>query len=349
MAHGKTVSQSIKQLALVLSVIISLVYSSITVIRAENTVNADREHAEECAEAVERMRRGFENYEESIDITDLSVTPDELGKLFADATKDTPYLFYVSNNLAYSYRTGGCILSVKPKYTMEKAEARAAVEYCKSEVGKMAELLESREGELARLVGAHDLICKRFTYDTTLESNNIYTSLKTGKGTCQGYTWTYMAVLRELGIECRYVASDSIAHIWLAVKIDGEWYHSDATWDDPVSAESSGGQSRKHLLFSDEKADVDGYVNRYSASDEKCSDTKYDGEDFLLDFPFCSVTGDVDHDGKAGVKDILLLRMYIDKGIGNKSLCLICADADHSYGIDEKDPEAIRKTLLLSG
>ncbi len=347
--NKKTVTAPIRPITLVFAVIIALIFSFATVIRAENVINEEQERERAHREAVDRMRQGFEKYEESIDLSDLSISPDELGKLFSDATKDTPYLFFVSNNLSYSYRTGGCVVSIKPKYTMEKGEAEEAVGYCKAEVGKIAAMLKGYESDLERLVRAHDLICANFAYDTALESNNIYTFLKTKKGTCQGYTWTYMAVLRELGIECRYVASDDIAHIWLAVKIDGEWYHSDVTWDDPPSAEGSEQKSRAHLLFSDEKADADGYVNRYSSSDVKCSDKKYDGEDFSLKYLFCCLRGDVDHDGKVGVKDILLLRMYIDKGIDGKSPCLICADADQNCAIDEKDTEAIRKIVLLSG
>ena len=349
MSYGKKVRAPIRPITLAFAVIIALIFSFSTVIRAENVAGGEREREMVYSEAVERMRQGFEKHEESIDLSDLSISPDNLGKLFSDATKDTPYLFFVSNNLSYSYRTGGCVVSVKPKYTMEKGEAEEAVEYCKAEVKKITAMLKNCSDDLERVVRAHDLIRDSFSYDTTLESNNVYTFLKTRKGTCQGYTWTYMAVLRELGIECRYVASDTIAHIWLTVKIDGEWYHSDATWDDPPSAEGSGQKSRAHLLFSDEKADADGYTDRYSASGEKCSDKRYDGEDFSPLFPSCSLRGDVDHDGDVGVRDILLLRIYIDKGIEGKGLCLVCADADPNFAIDEKDTETIRKNILLPG
>ena len=348
MSRRKMCFRVTRGLVLVLAFGLSIVFSSVTVIRAENAAREEGERSR--AEAVERMRRGFENFEESIDISDLSIYPDELGKLFSDATKDTPYLFYVSNNLSYSYRTGGSVVSVNPKYTMDRTDAEAAVELCKGEIKKMAELLSDRESELERLVGAHDLICKSFTYDVMLESNNIYSFFTTRKGTCQGYTWTYMALLRELGIECHYVASDSIAHIWLAVKIDEEWYYSDATWDDPPSAEESGKYSRAHLLFSDEKADADGYTDRYSAIAVKCDSEIYDGGDILNDTPFCSLLGDINHDGQIGLSDLIYLRLYIeDKDAMVRNFCRICADADGNFCIDEDDARFLRRALLNNG
>lgn len=342
MSYGKTIKITV---ALIIALAIALACSYATVIKAETLLYSERD--ETRAEAVERMRKGFENFEESIDISDLSISPEELGKLFSDATKDTPYLFYVSNNLAYSYRAGGNVVALKPRYTMERAQAEAAVSYCREEIRKMAELLQDREGDIERLVGAHDLICASFSYDLSLESNNIYTFLQTGRGTCQGYTWTYMALLREIGIECGYVASDKINHIWLKVKIDGEWYYSDVTWDDPPISEVSGARSRAHLLFSDEKADIDGYADRYCAEDIECRSTLYDGEDLSKTVPFCAIAGDVDHDGALTLRDLLLLRHSIcNDGETLQKLCRICANADLDRCFGEGDVELIRRFLL---
>ena len=344
--HRKILLQIMRQLILVLAVTVSFIISSVTVIRAENAAAEAEKREETRAEAVERMRRGFAVFEESIDISDLKIPPEELGMLFADATKDTPYLFYVSNNLSYSYRTGGYVISVEPKYTMNRSDAEAAVGYCKREIRKMSLLLADRETELQKLAGAHDLICKRFTYDITLQSNNIYSFLKTGTGTCQGYTWTYMALLRELGIECHYVASDSIAHIWLAVKIDGDWYHSDVTWDDPPVGEASGEYNRSHLLFSDAKAESDGYADRYGAGNIKCEEVTYDGN-LHSDIHPCALSGDADHNGQTTLYDLVLLRLHLE-GEGNtlKDVCRVCSDANEDLNLDEKDAEHIRSVLL---
>ena len=326
--------------------VILLIFLTLLVV-AVSADSIERTEERQRKEATERIRRGIEEYAQSIDISDLSIDPSDLGRIFSDAVKDTPYLFYVSNNLGYTYHKGGCVVTVTPKYTMEKEEAKEAVNYCKNEINKMAKLSEPCQSELERLIFAHDLICRKFMYDTTLESNNLYSFLKSGKGTCQGYTWTYMALLREMGIECRYVASDTVLHIWLAIKIDGEWYYSDVTWDDPPNKEGSGEYSRAHLLFSDEKADKDGYFDRYGAEDIRCESKIYDGRELSEKYPFCSLSGDVDHNGEVTLYDLLLSCLYLEnKSTLSKDICFVCLDSDSDVRIDQRDAEYIRRAIL---
>ena len=61
-----------------------------------------------------------------------------------------------------------------------------------------------------------------------------------GSSVCAGYAVTYRLVLEILGIEnCVIVnnkeASDPAYHIWNYVKLDGNWYHVDVTWNDSPS------------------------------------------------------------------------------------------------------------------
>ena len=329
------------------TVALFLLFALFLSVVAVNANETEEDNERRYKEAVTRVRCGIEKYEDSIDISDLSISRDELGRIFSDAVKDTPYLFYVSNNLTYTYYTNGSVVAVKPKYTMGKKESEEAVLYCREEIEKMASLASRCESDLEKLVFAHDLICQRFSYDLSLESNNMYSFLKSGKGTCQGYTWTYMALLRELGIECRYVASDTVMHIWLAVMIDGEWYHSDVTWDDPQGNENGGEYKRAHILFSDEKADKDGYIDRYCSDNIKCQNKLYDGENFSSILPFCIQSGDLDHDKKVDLYDLLLIRHYLKCAEkAEQKICCACADTDRDLDIDETDVVYIRRTLL---
>lgn len=285
--------------------------------------------------ATERLIRGFEGFEESIDLSDLGIAVSSLPRLFANATKNSPYLFYVNKKLIYTYR-GDTVVSVIPKYDMTGEEANEAIDFCKAEVIKIAGLAIKGGNDLERLILAHDVICYRYSYDLTLENNNIYKTIKEGKGTCQGYTWLYMAVLREMGIGCEYVASDSIAHIWLKVKIDGEWYNSDVTWDDPVGDAVI---SRKHLLFSDAKAENDGYVERYSFSGEECNSDKYDGKWLAEVISSDHGAGDVDHNGVVDLFDLVIT-------LRGEGVCPICSDTDRDLILSGGDVEMIRELIL---
>ncbi len=69
-----------------------------------------------------------------------------------------------------------------------------------------------------------------------------------GYGVCAGYRQAMILLLELEGIECLSISSDN--HGWLAVKLDGEWYHVDPTWDDTRSS-VSGKVSHKYFLRND--------------------------------------------------------------------------------------------------
>ena len=67
-----------------------------------------------------------------------------------------------------------------------------------------------------------------------------------GEGVCQAYAVSLHMLLERAGIESRYIIGsihedllnegESGAHAWNMVKLDGNWYHLDATWDDEESS-----------------------------------------------------------------------------------------------------------------
>ena len=82
-----------------------------------------------------------------------------------------------------------------------------------------------------------------------------------------------------------------MAHIWNLVKIDGEWYHVDVTWDDYPEIFSS--LEYESFLKSDKGIKVTAHIGWYSPQDILCESEIYDGACFdsaLLKF---SGTGDV--------------------------------------------------------
>lgn len=72
------------------------------------------------------------------------------------------------------------------------------------------------------------------------------------KGICLGYTTTFQLFMDLLGIECitvRGYAKQTEDHAWNMVKLDGDWYCVDVTWDDPVGAGENPHPLLTPLLF----------------------------------------------------------------------------------------------------
>lgn len=51
---------------------------------------------------------------------------------------------------------------------------------------------------------------------------------------CEGYAKAFQLLLNAIGIECNYVVGNgaNVGHAWNQVKLDGDWYNVDLTWND---------------------------------------------------------------------------------------------------------------------
>lgn len=72
--------------------------------------------------------------------------------------------------------------------------------------------------------------------------SSVYGSLVNGRAACEGYSRAAKLLFDEVGIESALVSGISKnedgtegPHMWNAVKINGDFYYLDCTWDDPVS------------------------------------------------------------------------------------------------------------------
>lgn len=89
----------------------------------------------------------------------------------------------------------------------------------------------------------HDYIvsCGEYGYikgKDNAQSYRAYGILVKGKGVCQAYAEATQLLLRLAGVKSRMIVGidkeKGENHAWNLVKLDGEWYHLDVTWDDPT-------------------------------------------------------------------------------------------------------------------
>ena len=90
----------------------------------------------------------------------------------------------------------------------------------------------------------HDALANSLEYDTTYSNSNthnIYGALIQKNVVCEGYAKTFKYMLDELNIENILVSGTATnttgkteSHMWNYVKLNGNWYGIDVTWDDPI-------------------------------------------------------------------------------------------------------------------
>ena len=73
------------------------------------------------------------------------------------------------------------------------------------------------------------------------DNTNPYGMLVEGYGICLGYATSFQLLMDLAGVECITVVgaafNSSSDHAWNLVRLEGEWYAVDPTWDDPIGAE----------------------------------------------------------------------------------------------------------------
>ncbi len=130
----------------------------------------------------------------------------------------------------------------------------------------------------------HDYIIQNVEYDIGMlgifedhgeHAGDPYGALVDGKCICSGYTTTFNMFMDMLGIPCTSTmaaADGDEPHAWNMVQIDGHWYYTDVTWDDPVP--DIKGRPEHHKYFNTSKEVMASRHVWDSSSDPVCDTDK---------------------------------------------------------------------------
>lgn len=118
----------------------------------------------------------------------------------------------------------------------------------------------------------HDYLVSHAEYDLNYKNYTSYGVLMDGRGVCQSYALAYMYILNHLGIETHLVSSRSMNHAWNAVKMDGQYYNVDCTFDDPIYDRF--GQAR-HTYFLRSTEEMEDLGHTFDNKLYECTSTKY--------------------------------------------------------------------------
>lgn len=121
---------------------------------------------------------------------------------------------------------------------------------------KARKLLAQDMSDIEKLCALHDFLIQHSRYDAA-GGGNIADILYGGKGSCEAYSAAMCVLLEIAGIPSRIVTGSAAGgpHAWNLVRLNGAWYHVDATWDDPVIA-AGHTQVLSHAYFCKTDAEI---------------------------------------------------------------------------------------------
>lgn len=150
-------------------------------------------------------------------------------------------------------------------------------------------------GELEKVLAVHRYFAEHITYDYEWKEKHdtegddflykeigVYQALSTGRGVCHSYAYLCEFALQQLGVECLSIYGTMIdepdeGHLWLLVRIDGEYYHCDPTWD----SESYEGNRLQYFGMTDAERIASGVTISYWTIDSAYGTIVCDDERFV--------------------------------------------------------------------
>ena len=189
----------------------------------------------------EYIRQQLYNRVESIDLRGYRITLSQLSSILA-SNKD---FIVASGYIAYSYDRNfttsvndRIVTCYEPNYLLNTMEEDAtAREFIDENIKKYVDEIKPQTDDLlGRLLLLHDNLIEDCEYDADkkVESYSLYSVFAKKEMVCQGYAQAMYFIGRELGLDMGFCISFEAGHIWNYVKIGGEYYHVDATSDDPI-------------------------------------------------------------------------------------------------------------------
>ena len=189
----------------------------------------------------------FSMFENFTDSRRLEVNQDELNEIFMSVLYDNSEFFWV--DIKYNYVDYGTSVEFMPIYRFEREKALEMSEKLNDEINGVLKSADTLATDYEKELYFHNYVCDATVYSEETFGNlgdTAYSSLIDGKAICEGYSRAMQMLLDRAGIYNYLVVGDGVSddgtepHMWNIVKIDGENYHLDTTWNDTGNKDKVG-------------------------------------------------------------------------------------------------------------
>ena len=205
--------------------------------------------------------KSMQNAESSTTFNASKISYKEIGKIVNQAVANNPSISYYNGLTAFSNGT------INFKYKGNRQVILEKNKKVNAEVDRIIkENIKKEMSDLEKVKSIHDylVLSVAYDYDNFLKNNvsddsyEAYGALINKIAVCDGYTKSMALLLNKVGVQTIQVTgiANGGNHSWNMVKIDGQYYHVDTTWDDPVP-NKPGSVHYNYFLKNNEQLKVD--------------------------------------------------------------------------------------------
>lgn len=202
----------------------------------DSTLNLSEDENEEMVEGVR------------VYFPDAAMTREQIVSVYEAFFRDNPQFFFLDRTYQLEgHNTKNGITTYDTIVLRYFMTAKQRIYFSSALETKITEILADcpASGDYERERYLHDQLTENCTYDTQAASvaaeadpaaYTAYGALVERAAVCEGYAKAMQLLLRRAGIPCTLVTGKSgennEAHMWNLVKINGNDYHLDPTWND---------------------------------------------------------------------------------------------------------------------
>lgn len=241
----------------------------------------------------EKIKAGFDAFETEIDASVEGLSSADFFA-YGQAALNQLQTEYPEYDPAAIIRGAQMVVDDRDTYRMEiryQSGAREQRALLEATVAEILSGIDPDWGEVEKLLYVHDWLALNYSYDLTYQNASPYVMITEGVGVCEAYARFMRILLTRLGFENDYAHTDD--HIWNLVRLsDGEWYHIDVTWDDPIP-DRVGQAEHGYFLVSDYIRSYDGEGKPYPfVTPTYCTSTRFDQAGWRQSFaPLAEIDG----------------------------------------------------------
>ena len=147
-------------------------------------------------------------------------------------------------------------------------------------------IISSSMNDFQKALEIHDWLIFNVDYDQTYSNYSAKNAFVDRSCVCQGYAEGFELLAEAAGLDATFVAGVATnssgkteSHAWNQVKINGNWYNVDVTWDDPTyagkTANDHSGNRYDYFLVSKAQLEKDHSADSYYEGEKSCA-TNYD-------------------------------------------------------------------------
>ena len=169
--------------------------------------------------------------------------PDAFQDAYTELQREDP--IHASGVASWSYWISGNEYVVSIKYSYDIDEFIEMKEQTPELVTAAADSIDTEGMNAYEIVCAvNDYLCDTVYYPEepyAPVTHTAYGALNNGVAVCEGYACAAKLLLNELGIMCDIqvgTCHGGGGHAWNLVKLEGDWYQMDVTWNDGSSSRS---------------------------------------------------------------------------------------------------------------